>query len=106
MDIRNLEFILILLALIVGMVSAGYFYEETNVFTATLKRPLKTIASGMILISFGILLAVFISYFQNQGYAVTLYNIPIASVFYILYIIGSILIFVGARSFVYKPVIK
>jgi hypothetical protein len=102
MNIQSLEFVLVLVSLIIGMVSAVYFYQSTDIFLYSLKMPLKLISSGMILISFGILLAVFISYFQNQGQEILLLNIPISALFFLMYIAGSVLIFLGARQFVSK----
>ena len=102
MNIQSLEFVLVLVSLIIGMVSAVYFYQSTDIFLYSLKMPLNLISSGMILISFGILLAVFISYFQNQGQEILLLNIPISALFFLMYIAGSVLIFLGARQFVSK----
>lgn len=101
---QNFQLVLVLASLIIGMISALYFYESTGIFVNLLKKPLKLISSGMILISFGILLAVFISFYQNQGYSILLYNIPISAFFFLMYIIGSIMIFIGARQFSKRPV--
>lgn len=103
MDMQNFQFILVLVSLIIGMVSVVYFYQSTGIFVNLLKKPLKLISSGMILISFGILLAVFISFYQNQGYAIFIKGVPISALFFLLYIIGSIMIFIGARQFSRRP---
>ena len=104
MNTQNLQLILILASLIIGMISAIYFYQSTEIFVETLQKPLKLISSGMIVISFGILLAVFIFFQQDQGNKILLFGVPIYALFYILYIIGSALIFMGAKQFTRKPI--
>ncbi len=100
---NTLELVLILFSLIVGMLSALYFYQSSDIFTAILQKPLKYISTGVIMIMLGIFLAVFISFEYSIGNAVYVYAIPLNALFFLLYIIGSIFIFMGARQFSHKP---
>ncbi len=104
MNIQNLQFVLILVSLLVGIISAIYFYLSTDIFVNILKKPLRLISSGMIVISFGILMAVFITFYQNQGQQILLFNIPTSAFIFLIYIIGSSLIFSGARQFTRKSI--
>lgn len=61
------ELVLIFVAVICGVVSASYFYLSTDIFINLLQKPLKYIASGMFIISLGVLMAAFISYESKQG---------------------------------------
>jgi uncharacterized protein YacL len=103
---NNIQFILVLFSLIVGITSAVYFYQASEIFVNFLQKPLKLISSGMITISFGILIAVFISFYQTQGYPITLLNLPVSVLFFLMYIIGSLMILSGARQFSRKPASK
>lgn len=98
-----LELSLVLFSLIVGMLSALYFYQSTDIFTTLLQKPLKYISTGVMMIMLGIFLAVFISFEQSLGYAVYVYIFPLNALFFLLYIVGSIFIFMGARQFSNKP---
>lgn len=100
----NIQYILVLISLIIGIISAVYFYESTGIFVNLLQKPLRLISSGMIVISFGILLSVFISFYQNLGYSIAIMNVPISVLFFLMYLIGSLMIFSGARQFSIKPV--
>ena len=97
------ELILIFVAVIVGVVSAAYFYVTAGIFMDLLKRPLKLISSGMFVIAIGVLLAAFISYESSIGFSAYLYGIPLQAAFYVLYIIGSVMIALGARRFTAHP---
>lgn len=99
----QVELILIFLAVITGVVSAAYFYLSTDVFLGLMKRPLKFVSLGMFVIAIGVLLAAFISYESKQGIQLYFYNIPLQAIFYILYIIGSLMIGIGARQFTKRP---
>jgi hypothetical protein len=50
-----------------------------------------------------VLLAAFISYEEQQGLILYFYNLPLQALFYVIYIIGSLMIMVGARKFTYRP---
>jgi hypothetical protein len=100
---KTLELVLVLFSLIVGMLSALYFYQSTSIFTSLLQKPLKYISTGVIMIMLGIFLAVFISFEQSLGYAVYVYTIPLNALFFLLYIFGSVFIFIGARQFSRRP---
>jgi hypothetical protein len=97
------ELVLIFVAVICGVLSAGYFYEISTSFTHILAAPIKWMASGMMIIAAGVLLAAYISYAEHFGTAVFYYGIPLQAYFFVLYIIGSICIAIGARKFVSKP---
>jgi MFS family permease len=101
--INQLELVLIFGAVIIGVISAGYFYTTSGIFNDLLKKPLKIIASGMFIIAIGVLLAAFISFEAEQGITVLVYGIPLSAAFYITYIIGSVMIAIGARHFSSKP---
>ncbi len=105
MMINTFELVLILFSLIVGLLSALYFYQSTDIFTSILQRPLKYISTGVIMIILGIFLAVFIAFEQSIGRAVFIYTVPLEVLFFLLYIVGSIFIFMGARQFSHKPVV-
>ncbi len=97
------ELILVFVAVLTGVISATYFYQSAGIFVPLLQRPLKLISSGMFLISIGVLLAAFISYESGQGVSFIVYGIPLPAIFYVLYIIGSLMIVWGARGFTYRP---
>lgn len=99
------ELILIFTAVIVGVVTAAYFYISAEGFSRLklFQSSLKFIALGMFIIAVGVLVAAFISYEEKQGYDLYLYGIPLQAAFYLLYIIGSIFIILGGRRFTSKP---
>lgn len=99
------ELIFIFLSVIIGVVSAAYFYLSADAFDSLslLQRPIKWIAAGIFIIALGVLMAAFISYEEQQGFQLYFYDLPLQVFFYIIYIIGSALIFVGARQFTYRP---
>jgi hypothetical protein len=98
------ELILVYVAVIVGVVSAGYFYDSASIFVDLLKRPLKLISSGMMVIALGVLLAAFISFEAQYGVSYAFYGVPLPALFYILYIVGSLMILGGARQFARRPI--
>ena len=97
------ELILIFVAVIIGVVSATYFYQSAGIFVTLLQRPLKLISTGMMIIAIGVLLAAFISFEADHGIHIVFYHLPLQAVFYILYIVGCITILAGARQFAYRP---
>jgi len=97
------ELVFIFFSVICGVLSATYFYQSTDIFTSLLKRPLRMISSGMIVMSVGVLLAAFLSYEAKMGFRFAFYSIPLEALFYFLYIIGSIIILFGARRLVSHP---
>lgn len=97
------ELIFIFFSVICGVVAATYFYQSTDIFISSLKKPLRMISSGMIIMSLGVLLAAFISYESKAGLVFTFYGIPFEAFFYLMYIIGSIVILLGARRLVSRP---
>ncbi len=101
---EKFQLILTFSAVIMGVLAAAYLYQSADIFVNLLRKPLHLISSGMFIITIGVLLAAFISYEGSQGIMFLFYGVPISALFYILYIIGSILIFLGARQFSYKPV--
>ncbi len=100
---QQIQLILIFVAVITGVLSATYFYLSAGIFMNLLRRPLHLISSGMFLIAIGVLLAAFISYEAQFGITILFYGIPLSVFFYILYIIGSITIALGARQFTTHP---
>ncbi len=99
----KIQLILVFVAVICGVVSATYFYSSAGIFMNLLRKPLRLISSGMFLIALGVLLAAFISYESQQGIQLYIGGVPFSAFFYILYIIGSIVIAVGARQFATHP---
>ncbi len=99
------ELIFIFFSVIVGVISAAYFYISTGTFEHLhlLQRPIKWIAGGIFLIALGVLTAAFISYEEQQGFQLYFYELPLQVLFYIIYIIGSLAILFGARQFTYRP---
>lgn len=99
------QLIFIFMSVIVGVVAASYFYISAGAFEHLhlLQRPLKWIATGMFLIAIGVLMAAFISFEEQQGLQLFFYDMPLQVVFYVIYIVGSLLIFFGARQFTYRP---
>ena len=81
MNSDDTQLILIFAAVIVGVISASYFYLSTDVFMDRLKRPLKIISSGMMLMAIGVLLAAFISYEAKHGVDLYIYDIPLQVIF-------------------------
>ncbi len=100
---EKIQLILIFVAVICGVLSATYFYLSAGIFMNLLRKPLQLISSGMFLIAIGVLLAAFISYEAQFGISLLFYDIPLSALFYILYIIGSITIAMGARQFATHP---
>ncbi len=99
------ELIFIFFSVIVGVVAAAYFYLSTGAFEHLhlLQRPIKWIAAGIFLIAIGVLMAAFISYEEQQGFQLYFYQLPLQVLFYVIHIIGSIAILLGARQFTYHP---
>lgn len=97
------ELLLIFIAVIVGVISAAYFYVSVGVFMPLLQKPLRWIAAGVLVIATGILLAAFISYESSRGIELIFYGVPLSAYFYMLYIIGSIMIALGAHKFTHHP---
>ncbi len=100
---QQLQLMLIFVAVICGVVSAAYLYQSADIFVNILRKPLRLISSGMLVITAGVLLAAFISFESQIGRVFFFYNVPISAFFYVLYIIGSVLILLGARQFTYRP---
>lgn len=101
--VNTFELILVLSSLIIGMLSALYFYQSIDIFTDLLKRPLKYISIGFIMIMFGVLLAVFILYQDKFNRTIHILGMPAEIIFFTLYIVGSIMIFIGSRQFSHRP---
>jgi hypothetical protein len=100
----TLELLLIFGAVICGVLSAAYLYEISSSFTIILGGAIKWIAGGMMIIAAGVLIAAYISYAERLGATIYLYGMPLQAYFFILYIVGSICIAVGAKKFVTNPV--
>lgn len=98
------ELVFIFFSVIVGVVAAAYFYISAGVFDRLnlLQRSLKWIAAGIFVIAIGVLMAAFISYEEKQGFVLIFYGLPLQVLFYILYIIGSSMILIGARKFTHR----
>lgn len=99
------ELVLIFVSVIIGVLSAAYIYVSAESFPRLrlFQSSLKYIALGMFIIAAGVLIAAFINYEAKQGFDLLLYGVPLQAFFYVLYIIGSILILIGARRFTARP---
>ncbi len=99
--INQFELIFVFLSVMVGVVAATYFYISAGVFAhlKLLRHSLQLISGGVFIIAIGVLLAAFISFEAGQGFVLLFYGVPLQVFFYALYIIGSVLISVGAHSF-------
>ena len=100
---NNLELVLVLFAMIVGLISSLYFYQSADIFVISLQKPLKYISTGITMIILGIFLAVFISFEYSIGNIIYVYTLPLNFIFFLLYLIGTLLIFIGARKFSHRP---
>ena len=97
------QLIFIFVAVMCGVLSTAYFYISTNVFMDLLKRPLKLISTGMTIMTIDVLLAAFITYESSLGMRFSFFGLPLEAIFFVFYIIGSVLIGVGARQFTHRP---
>lgn len=98
-----IELVLIFVAVMTGALAGGYFYDSLGSFTPALRRPLRLISIGMMIIATGVLLAATITYAEKLGFVVLFYHLPLQVYFYSLYIVGSIFIYFGARRFATHP---
>ncbi|MDE2037839.1 MAG: hypothetical protein KGI69_01275 [Patescibacteria group bacterium] len=100
---NQIQLILIFAAVIVGVVSAAYLYQTVGAFMPGLKKPLRTMALGMFIIVLGVILGAFIAYESSRGLDFAFYGVPLSAYFYVFYILGSIVIALGARGLVVRP---
>ena len=100
---NQFQLVLIFGSVIIGVLSSAYFYLSAGVFMDLLKRPLKLISSGMVIMSIDVLLAAFITYESSLGLRFSFYGLPLEGVFFLFYIVGSLLIGIGARRFTHRP---
>ena len=101
--IEQLQLIYIFGAVIFGLLSGAYFYASTDIFLNFIKQPFKYIATGIMCISAGVLLAAVITFGAGRGVEYVFYGIPLTVFFYILYIVGSLFIILGAEKFTKRP---
>lgn len=99
----KIEISFIFISVIIGVISAAYFYESSGIFLDSLKKPLRLIGGGMIIMASGVLLAALITYESSLGVNLYFYDIPLSAFFFAFYIIGSIMIGIGAKRFTKKP---
>lgn len=97
------QLVLIFVSVLGGVVAAVYFYLSTDIFMNLLKRPLRLISSGMIIMTLGVMLAAVVSFEAKSGVVLVFYGLPIDVIFYVSYIVGSFMILLGARQFVRRP---
>ena len=86
-------------AVIVGVTSAGYLYQSVSPLLGGLRKALRLFAFGMLLITFGVLVAASIIFSPDMGYSISPYQDYLSILFYVLFIAGSILILLGGRQF-------
>ncbi len=99
MTTADIQAIMIFSAVIVGVVSAGYLYQSVSPFLSALRKAMRLISFGMLLITFGVLTAASIIFSPELGYPLSAYQNALSILFYLLFIIGSILILLGGRQF-------
>ena len=95
----QIQAVMIFSAVIVGVTSAGYLYQSVSPFLTALRKALRLISFGMLLITFGVLVAASIIFSPQLGYPPPSYQLVLSVLFYVLFIIGSILILLGGRQF-------
>lgn len=102
--VSQFELIFIFSSVIIGVLSAAYFYVSAGVFDHlhTLRHSLKWIAAGMFIIAIGILMAAFISYEAKLGFELIFYGFSLQVFFYMIYILGSLMVLIGARQFTHR----
>jgi hypothetical protein len=100
------QLILVFVSVICGVIAAVYFYLSTDIFQNLLKRPLRLIASGMIIMTLGVMIGEVISFESHAGILLVLYGVPLQAFFYAAYIVGSFMILLGARQFSVKPKVR
>ena len=108
MTIDKLQALLIFFAVMCGVLSAGYMYQSVvGIFFPALRKALRYIALGMVSFTVGVFLAAMIVFSSQLGLtSIAPYENALSAGFYILYIIGSILIVIGARQFAFRPAKK
>ena len=92
-----------------GVLSADYMYRTViEIFMPSLRKALRLVALGMLCFTFGVLLAALIVYSDQLGISSTVapYASFLSAIFYILYIIGAVLVIVGSRGFSMRPAKK
>ena len=99
----NIRMILITIAVLAGAISILYFYFSADIFVNLLKRPLRFISVGMLLIDIGVLFVTFFSYGALKGEDFALLGVPLSTYFYIFYVVGSVLVILGAKQFKRSP---
>ena len=100
---EQFQIVFIFASVIIGVISAAYFYVSAGIFMDFLKWPIKVIAAGMFVITIGVLLAAYISYESSLGVSLLVRNIPFSAIFYVVYIVGSVMIAIGARGLKHRP---
>ena len=107
MTANQLQAALIFFAVMCGIVSAGYMYQSVvGIFFPALRNALRYIALGMVSFTFGVFLAAIVIFSSELGLSIASYVDLLSAGFYILYIVGSILIVIGARQFAFRPAQK
>ncbi len=92
--------ILIILTVLLGGAAISYFYFSVDIFMNILKKPLKMISAGMLIINVGVVLVIFLTF--NDSNEVGFYGLPLSSLFYLLYFAGSLMVIYGSRQFAHK----
>lgn len=86
-------------AVIVGVTSAGYLYQSVSPLLGGIRKALRLFSFGMLLITFGVLVAASIIFSPNLGFPLSPYTNALSALFYLLFIAGSVLILLGGRQF-------
>ncbi len=95
----QIQAIMIFSAVIVGVSSAGYLYQSVSPLLGGIRKALRLFSFGMLLITFGVLVAASIIFSPNLGFPLSPYTNALSILFYVLFIAGSILILLGGRQF-------
>jgi hypothetical protein len=101
MNSAEIQAVMIFSAVIVGVTSAGYLYQSVSPLLGGIRKALRLFSFGMLLITFGVLVAASIIFSPNLnfGFPLSPYQNALSILFYLLFIAGSILILLGGRQF-------
>jgi len=106
MTTPEIQAIMIFSAVIVGVISAGYLYQSGEPVLTALRKAMRMIAFGMLLITFGVLVAASIIFSPELVIHCRHIRMPCRCFLYLLFIAGSILILLGGRQFTARPARK
>jgi len=99
----DIKLVAVISAVIIAAFSIAYLYFSADIFVNVLRKPLRLISWGMYCLDFGVLLVTIVSYEAANGHYLSLAGIQLGVFFYLFYVVGSVLIILGAREFKHSP---